>query len=312
MSDCQNCEAPSPGLNLCADCVDALAEALDQLPELIKQLQITVTRQDRLNLGVVGKSSENPSPVNWGAASVANDVEDLLIRWTDTLATANGVSLLPPRTVGPRFIGPLPGPQWRRLLPGYLGTPLQRARWLAEHLDLVARHIKAGEIFAEVTALTGDPDKPSQLGRLYRAIDKVTKLYAGPCPTVIARDQQGRAVECGEDLKADDGAAEVDCPKCKAAGRPFVIDVAKNRSSAIMSRDLMTETHLYEATKVLGEPVYSDDIQRWLAQGRLKESGFLSGSRITEKRQSARDARLFSLSRVRNLREADHQRRAAS
>jgi predicted RNA-binding Zn-ribbon protein involved in translation (DUF1610 family) len=209
-------------------------------------------------------------------------------------------------SVGTSFIGPLL-PHWQRLPKGYSGSPEQRARWLAHHVRDVARHPRAGEMYRTITDLTGDPNKPSKQGRLLRAVDKVTRVYCGACPSPVGRNADGVLVTCGRDLYAEDGMTQVECPKCNNE-----IDVKRNRQAAIMSRDLLPEARIFEVTKDLDEAVYSNDIQRWLKQGRLKESGFLSGTRIIEKRVSARDARLFSLSRVRNLREADHQSRVAS
>lgn len=300
MTKCLNCSAPSPGGYLCPDCRDVLAEALDQLPWLIGELQTTVCRLDRLNLGVQGRGSENPSPINLGGSALATDVGEVLTRWTDRLCQANGITLMPKQTVGPRFIGPLPGPQWRRLLPGYLGSPMQRARWLADNVDLVAKHPRAGDICKDILELTGERGKPSKPGRLVRAIDRVVRVYAGACPTLVARDRDGD-ITCATDLFAEADAVEVRCPRCHQD-----IDVAKNRQRSITDGDLMTEAQLIKTMETLREPVYSDLLQRWLKSGDLKPSGYLSGSRIVEHRTKGNDARLLSLSRCRQLRWA-HQ-----
>lgn len=295
MSECQNCSAKNE-LNLCTDCVGMLKEALDAIPWLLMELDVTVTRQDRLNTGVVGKSSENPSPMNVGAAALATEVEGLLVEWIGLLSDSFHVQFFPAMAVGNAFIGPL-RVGWRRLPKGYTASPTQYARWLSHHVGLIARHDKAGEIYSAVVDLTGDPDKPSKPGRLVRAIDRTVRIYAGTCPTLVGRDREGAPVECSFDLWAEDGMTEVTCGKCEQE-----IDVKANRAKVVTDRDLLPEKRLTEIMADLGEPVYSDLLQRWLRSGALKPSGYLSGSRIVPHRVNSSDARLLSLSRVRQLR----------
>jgi len=269
---CQHCKARTE-LFLCNDCGFNLQSCLDTLPELLAELQVTIARLDKLNLGVAGKSSENPSPINLGASALASEVEDCLRQWMDAITDAAN-------------------------LPRHIGTAGQRAQWLADNLPLIVAFDQAGEFYRVITDFVGDRDKR---GRLVRAVDRRLRLYAGACPTPIGRDDEGATVECGFDLWAEDGEDEVECPKCRQAS-----NVAANRQRAIISRDLLPEQRLIETMRALGEPIYSDLIQRWLKSGELRISGYLSGCRIVPTSRSKRDARLFSLSTVRRLR-AQHQ-----
>jgi hypothetical protein len=294
---CQNCSAVSD-LNLCPSCEGHLQEALGQLPGLLLELETTVTRQDKLYT-VSGKTSDTPSPINWGSSALANEVEDLLIDMVDTMVQA-GLKFFPARSVGTLFIGPLPL-GWQRLPRGYSGSPEQRARWLAHHVHQIAKYPRAGEMYRKITDLTGDPNKPSKQGRLLRAIDRTVRIWAGPCPTMVARDREGQAIECARDLWAEDGMTEIVCPRCESE-----INIGRNRQRAIMSRDLLPEARLMEVMLDLEEPIYSDLLQKWLKSGQLKPAAYLSGARIVQQKTGGKDARLFSLSRVRQLRMA-HQ-----
>lgn len=301
---CQNCRAAKISLYLCTDCIDMLQSALEQIPELLRELEVTVTRQDKLH-AVSGRSSDQPSPINFGASRLSSEIEDLLIKWVDLLVAA-GLKFFPAMSVGTNFIGPLL-PHWQRLPKGYSGSPTQRARWLSHHVHDIARHKKAGEVYEAVMDLTGDPDHPSKPGRLVQAVDKVVRLYAGTCPTMTGRDREGQVVVCGRDLWSDEDQPEVSCPDCEQD-----IDVKRNRERMIMERDVLPEKKILQVCASLGENVYSDLIQKWLKTGRLRPHGYLHGDHIIERRRSTRDARLFSLSRVRALRFQDQMAQAAS
>jgi hypothetical protein len=295
LTECQNCQAASPAASLCDDCRDALKDALDQIPWQMLEVETTICRLDRLNLGVVGKSSENPSPINLGAAAVSSEMESLLIELVDKVSETYKVRFFPPNSVGHRFIGPLL-PGWRRLPRGFSGSPVQRANWLSHHVNLVAKLPTAGQFYRRIVDLVGDPDKPSKPGRLIRAIDRSVRCWAGTCPTAVGRDREGLVVMCGRDLWAEDSEAEITCAACQQE-----VNVKRNRERMVMDRDLLPEKRLMEVMETLGERIYSDKIQKWLKSGRLKPSGYLAGNRIVEHRVDARSARLFSLSRCRQL-----------
>jgi hypothetical protein len=53
MTDCQTCRRPTD-LFLCQSCCQELDGLLTALPWLLTQLEITVTRQDKLTIGDVG------------------------------------------------------------------------------------------------------------------------------------------------------------------------------------------------------------------------------------------------------------------
>jgi hypothetical protein len=172
------------------------------LPWLLEQLAITETRQDRLNLGIIGARGTEPSVVNWGAARLAEEVHDHLTRWTDMLCEQFGLQFLPALSVPTGFIGPL-RPGWKRLPRGYSGSSAQRIAWLFHHAGLIARHAGAADIYRGLITLTGDPDTPSESGRLVRAINRSLRVLAGMCPTPMGHNRFVDEIQCGLVLYAE-------------------------------------------------------------------------------------------------------------
>lgn len=298
MSSCRVCKADSP-LYLCSIHLRYLEQALAEVPWLLEQLQITITKQDKLHQ-VQGKSEQDTRQMlNFGASKLASEVEITLARWVSKLVDQNGLQFLPKFRVAHDFIGPLL-PHWDRMPIGYTPTPARLARWLAHHVNTAATREDVGDLYNEIITLTGNPDRfAQQQGKLVRAINRKDRVIVGPCQTPIY-DGDGTTL-CGKTLWADGGQTEVVCGRCGAT-----VDVELARSEALKQQDLIPEARIYELMAALGTPVYSDLLQKWLKSGDLTPSGFLSGTRIVEKRISPKDARLLSLSRVQELR-AEHQ-----
>ena len=77
MTDCRNCRRETD-LYLCQLCAKELGALLNDLPWLLDQLEITVIRQDKLSTGVIGRSSDNPSPINVGAMELSRNLRGQL------------------------------------------------------------------------------------------------------------------------------------------------------------------------------------------------------------------------------------------
>lgn len=301
MSDCTSCGAGANAF-LCTGCTTSLANMLEALPDLIRELEVTRSRKDRLALNPVGHTADQPSPINVGAMRLAVEVEGLLFTWVTRLEET-GLQFFPATSVGCNFIGPLL-PGWRRLPRGYSGSPEQRARWLAHHVQAIAAHPKAADALADFKSLVGQPKSGdhTQPGRILRAIDRTTRLFAGPCPTIVGHNHEGREIACGYILFAIDDLPEVECPKCKAAGRQCQINVKDNRLKAAMDRDLLPEVRLREILEDLGEPVSHNKFSGWSMAGRIKPRAWLHRGQIVDHEVARGDTRLWSLSQVRSVR----------
>lgn len=197
---CGVCGAPSgDGLNLCRTHTDSLERDLRGVEELVRELDITLTRQDRVNpANSIGKSAERPLAWNENAAAKRFEL------WATLSAWALDTSKI--------------GEDGRDLL---IAVPADDttgvAGWLIRNLSTLRAHPEAGTAFDEVTdAIRG----------ARRAIDRpatATQFRAGPCPEVVAIEPEiGSDVElvaCDGDVWAfipvdPDDLAYLRCQAC--------------------------------------------------------------------------------------------------
>lgn len=295
-TQCSRCRADVTDRYLCTVCTDMLADMLGEIPWLLEQLEVTRTCQDRLTVGAVGRDSARRWPLRVGAMRLAEDVHDMLVDWVERLVEDNGLKFFPQMSVGTNFIGPLRR-GWQRLPAGYSGSPTQRARWLAHHINTIASREDCGQLYRDIAHLTGDPDKPNEQGRLVMAINRNSRVFAGPCPTLRGYDNEGLPIECGVILYALEGQDEIECPKC---GQP--IDVKANRLKAATDRDLLTEKQLFQVLDDIGEHVPRVTFYAWLKEQKVRPRGFLHDGEIVPQQVRKKDPRVFSVSAVRALR----------
>lgn len=269
MTPCTKCGARTQ-LYLCPTCQRYLAEMLETLPWLLEQLEVTRLRQDRLTTGVVGKGA-NPSPINVGCMELSRTIDATLSQLLAVL-------------------------QRRFVVFGHAPANIQMARWLGDYVEDIARHELAKTFFTEIASLVGDPDHPSTPGRILAAINRTTRIFAGPCPTITGHDRQGEAIECGLILYGDEGQTSVECPRCHQE-----IDVARNRLKASVDRDLLPENKLLEVLETLDEKVTRYQLLQWIKTGKLHPRGWIHQGQVVGRRVRRGDPRVFSLSQTRHL-----------
>jgi len=269
MTDCRNCRRDTE-LFLCALCQRELHTTLDELPWLLVQLDITVGRQDKLNLGIAGGANPNPSPINLGAMELARNIRTTLSTIVRDLC--ENVGQAPPDR------------SWT--------TPWM-AEWLSRHHTAIAATDSAGDTMREIH---------NTRDALIRAINRNLRCYVGPCTTVRGHDRRGRDIECGHDLYAnrDNLDERIQCPRCKSWLYP-----REQLMETIHRRDLLPESHLLETLDSLGEPVSRVRFYAWLRDGRIKPRGYVHAGRIVPRQIQRGDARVFSLTAARRLRVAD-------
>lgn len=80
--DCEYCEAATTNY-LCGTCLDLIQQRLQQTPETIRQLNITVTKQDKTGTGVGRRSTEQPMMFNILASAARTSLKEAA-RWASS------------------------------------------------------------------------------------------------------------------------------------------------------------------------------------------------------------------------------------
>jgi len=147
-----SCDHLSPNGFLCAECVRLLDQDLRAVPDLLFELDITVSRQDHLGGDEsFCRSQEHPLPLRINPMEARRDLEATLLIWAAHLALERGhlVELM------------------------QLHSSAAFANYLVEMLPDVVLNPSAGHLANEVGYIV-------KVGR--RAVDRPMQLrYAGPC-----------------------------------------------------------------------------------------------------------------------------------
>lgn len=269
MTDCRNCRRDTE-LFLCQLCTTDLHDLLGELPWLLTQLEITVTRQDHLNLGIVGKSGNaSPSPINVGAMELSRNLRKQLRAIIDELITTGGWN--PPDD-----------------------HLVNMALWLDYHLNAIACSPMAGQTMRDIR---------NAHQAILSAINRNLRMYCGPCVHVTAHNRNGQEIECGHDIYAlRDSDERVQCPRCKNW-----VDPREQLLTTISRRDLLPEEQLLETLDTLGEHVPRVRLYAWIKANRLQVRGYVHHGRIVPKKIRHKDPRVFSLRQARELRWHDKE-----
>ena len=268
MTDCRNCRRETD-LYLCQLCAKELGALLNDLPWLLNQLEITVIRQDKLSTGVIGRSSDNPSPINVGAMELSRNLRGQLGTIIRDLCEMRGVE---------------PGAAaW---------SNSTMAEWLGRNLGAISCSPDAGLIYREIRGGT-----ESSLA----AINRISRMYCGPCTTVVSHNAQGEDIHCGVDLYADrEAVGDSKCLKCLRSFNP-----REQLLETIKRRDLLPESALLDTLATLGEKVSRVKLYDWISSGALRPRGYIHQGRVMPQRVQRGDPRVFSLSHARHLRWRD-------
>jgi hypothetical protein len=232
------CDIPIPAddarARICTSCTSALRHDLAQVDDVLRELEVTTTKQDRI--GDPGpRSSEVPLPYRPEASEHADHVHTSLVVWARAIADACNV------------------PVWE--LP--VESPAELARWLLRHGETIRQYESAGDMVVDIERV---------MAGARRAVDKpVVRTYLGPCECGDPDPTSGRPVE----LYAHPRARQITCPACGAAH-----DVAARRAwllgavedALVCAEDLSRGLPgLLDDTKALTVAM----IHGWAAAGRL-------------------------------------------
>lgn len=206
---CPACKSEAPGDRfICQPCGDWLAHDLGDIPALVEQLEIDLSKQHGVQLGkgkpgtetvdaedkkYAGTLTPKPIPYDLRASEALTDLKIVLVGWTRVLVEDRNQ----------------PWPQ---------DDPVSISRWLMCRVDLIRDHEAGDEAIREVR---------TAVKKARRTLDRKRELiYAGPC----------EVKDCTEHLYARPKAKEVVCTACRS-----IHDVAERREWMMDAiRDMLT------------------------------------------------------------------------
>jgi hypothetical protein len=246
MSECRvsTCARPAGDAFCCSHCGDALAQALNETPWLVDELNIVITKQARYGSGGGSKSvgKVQPLPLDIRASDALSAYAGLLGSWVRMFCEENDGWKLPK------------------------GDPASLARWLVVRVNDIRHHAAGNDCISEVCGAFA-------AGRY--AVDRpADRWYAGPCNADLDDEVLGVAL-CGVDLYATAGAQLVTCRNCSAeydvkARRDWLLTAAEDQLA-----DAVT---IARAVSWMGaEPLTAERVRQWASRG------FKGGPRLLPK-----------------------------
>lgn len=230
MHACTVCGSPAADAFLCNNCLGVLAAELRQIPWLVKQLDITLTRQARVGERSGPRSSETPLPYHVNASIDLETLRDGLGMWATAVAEQRGIEVDEERRAEPL------------------------ARWLLRWQGAVAQHPDAGELHGDILAMTKSARRTIDLAP--------DRRFLGPCDDcgedlyVWARPGHlPNLVHCGND--------ECDFSAPVESRRVWLLEQAYDRllTAAEMSRAIR------ELVPGQSKPISANLISQWASRG---------------------------------------------
>jgi hypothetical protein len=203
------CGRPAGGFTLCRACARTLAGHLAAVPALVEDLDVTLTRQDRVN-EAVGRSGgdERPLPFSVLASDVARLLRATVCAWALELGLVTTST-----TLG--------------------------ARYLAANVDALRSRVDGPHLLDELDHV---------VDQARRAVDRhVPVLWFGVCGS-ITHGWDERPLVCPGDLWGEVDVEVVTCPRCRdehpaQVRRRAVLDVAIDRE--LPAADLVRLSRAY-------------------------------------------------------------------
>lgn len=226
---------------ICTHHAGELAEALRSVPDLLDDLLVTISRQDRLSTGgTAGPPDEQPAP----RLDVSRTLDALvgeITTWARDLAGTHGLTI------------PVPD---RPAQDTRIQAAALAADWLADHAHLIRTHPAALEAYRALTRTIAHArsrtDRPPPLAGF------------GPCP-------------CGSELRADPDAATIVCGCGLTHDTAELGSELLTRADHL----LLTATELATAlTSWSGESVAVGTVHRWHSMDRLAPRQWLHDAQL--------------------------------
>jgi hypothetical protein len=206
---------------LCATDTDRLERDLGDVPALVAELDVTISRMDRVPSGGGAPRHADPdeepglasiahtrTPIGWGAVRARDDLTNVLTTWARDVT------------------------QWKPH--PYTASPVRTAaKLLLTYISEIRRHPAANELVDEIT---------DAIRQARRAVDRpADRVYLGQC-FYEENDQT-----CYEELYANPGASEV---RCKVCG--ITHEVAERRAWLLRRAQDMLFT-VEQASQMMGD-----------------------------------------------------------
>jgi hypothetical protein len=243
----EHCDHPARSGYMCGGCEAELARALHDVPEVLGDLDVTLSRQTS-RMGRGGHGSAVPLAFDERASEVGYVLRSALAGWVRVLMES---------------VVPLAGPACPQCEHASCGairynrgpedTCQSMAVWLSAGVSRLVRHPAAeeahGEIVTAVRAAERVTDRPAE------------RQFAGRCPG------------CGEPLYAKPGASAVQCRAegCEAGS----VEVAVQRDAMLgtIADQLMPATQVADVLTRLAAPLKAELVRQWGSRGRLIAHG---------------------------------------
>jgi hypothetical protein len=263
-SNCKNCGQLTDAGPVCTRCVDQLLDVLADVPEMVNELRVTLSRQTKMPAasgmtqarpGKLKPGVEAPIPgeapvvFNERASDLSLEYARMILRWQARLADHLNPSSVPGQVRPPyrvsepvRFMNPIAAASW-------MWTQI-RERGIASWADAATMVRRLVDVDKQVEELI---DRP------------VPVEYLGECELP---NEDGQP--CGGDVYAGPDDAYGECRRCKG-----LCDAQQQRLSLLTWLDerLMTAAEIARMTVWLGLRMDRDTVRKrinqWHSRGRV-------------------------------------------
>jgi len=257
--NCGGCGKMTAAGFLCTECVGRIRTILLDVPYMLDELRVALSRTARFTTGGGGSTGETPLPFNDSATRARAALTNTVLQWQAKYADH----------LNPRSVPANVQPPYRLAEPVRHPHPTKAALWIDDRIATqgVARWVLA----------------PAMLRSLKSAHDKVVKAitppplrwYAGQCGDWYVPADGGPAVQCTHDLYADDRNGVMQCPHCGA-----IHQVYDRRATLLKEAEgsLVTAVEAAQAIAVWseyerGQNHLAHHIVVWASRGRLEAKG---------------------------------------
>jgi hypothetical protein len=218
-------------LRLCSGCLDGLKAELRAIPDLVAQLDITLTRQARIGERNGPRSTETPLPYHAGASVDLETIRDTLLMWCRAVAEQRGL------------VSPY---SWL--------DSVELSKWLLRYPTEAAQLEDAAELFENIHSMT----KAAR-----RTIDLAPdRRFLGPCDSCgedlfiwVTPGRLPEKVHCANE--------DCDFSTSVQERRAYLLEAAYDRllTAAEMSRAIR------ELVPGQTRPVSANTISQWASRG---------------------------------------------